>query len=251
MNDSAINKRTALITGAARGIGKAIAIELAKAQNNIAIVDVLLDAAQQTADEINNLNLGITARAYNADISNFSETENLFKNVISDFGTIDILVNNAGITRDNLIIKMSEEDWDKVIAINLKGVFNCIKCAARSMMKNRFGRIVNISSVIGVMGNAGQLNYAAAKAGIIGITKSTAKELATRNITCNAVAPGFIKTAMTDKLPETERARLTELIPLKRLGEPEDIANAVAFLVSDKASYITGQVLIVDGGMVM
>ncbi|MBP7652636.1 3-oxoacyl-[acyl-carrier-protein] reductase [Candidatus Dependentiae bacterium] len=244
-----IESRVALITGGARGIGKSIAVKLASKKVNIAIVDVLLEDAQKTSEELGSL--GISARPYKADISKFLETENLFKQVVEDFGKIDILVNNAGITRDNLIIKMSEEEWDKVIDINLKGVFNCIKFGARILMKNRWGRIINISSVIGVMGNAGQLNYSASKAGIIGMTKSTAKELASRNITCNAVAPGFIKTAMTEKLPETERHRLETMIPLKRLGEPEDIANAVAFLASEESGYITGQVLIVDGGMVM
>jgi len=241
--------RTAVITGAGRGIGKSIAAKLAAAKANIAVIDVLIDVAEQTATEL--AATGVKAKAYKTDISSLAETESLMKQVVEDFGTIDILVNNAGITRDNLIIRMSEDDWDKVISINLKGVFNCIKSATRILMKNRWGRIINISSVIGVMGNAGQLNYSASKAGIIGITKSTAKELASRNITCNAIAPGFIKTAMTDKLPETERQKLEALIPLKRLGEPEDIANAVAFLASDEASYITGQVLIVDGGMVM
>ncbi|HPG31671.1 MAG TPA: 3-oxoacyl-[acyl-carrier-protein] reductase [bacterium] len=241
--------RTAIITGSARGIGKAIALKLASRKINIAVVDVLLEDAQKTADELSSL--GITSRAYKADISNFTETESLIKKIFEDFGKIDILVNNAGITRDNLIIKMTEEDWDKVININLKGVFNCIKCVSRILMKNRWGRIINISSVVGVMGNAGQLNYSASKAGVIGMTKSAAKELASRNITCNAIAPGFIKTAMTDKLPEIERQRLESMIPLKKLGEPEDIANATAFLASDEASYITGQVLLVDGGMVM
>jgi len=245
-----INGRTAIVTGAARGIGKSICVKLASEHKvNLAVVDILLEEAQKTADELKEY--GIKTCAYKADISNYTETEKLFEQIISDFEKIDILVNNAGITADNLIMRMSESEWDRVIAINLKGVFNCIKFATRPLMKNRWGRIINISSVIGVMGNAGQLNYAASKAGIIGMTKTTAKELASRNITCNAIAPGFIKTAMTDKLPENEKQKLTELIPLKRLGEPDDIANAVSFFASEQASYITGQVLVVDGGMVM
>ncbi len=242
--------KTAIVTGAARGIGKEICLKLAaKYKINIAVVDVLLDEAQKTADELKQI--GVNALAYKADISSLQETEKLFEQISKDFGKFDILVNNAGITADNLIMRMSEADWDKVISINLKGVFNCVKCATRPLMKNRWGRIINISSVIGVMGNAGQINYAASKAGIIGMTKSIAKELASRNITCNAVAPGFIKTAMTDKLPETEKQKLVQLIPLQRLGEPADIANAVSFFASEESSYITGQVLVVDGGMVM
>ncbi|HON56215.1 MAG TPA: 3-oxoacyl-[acyl-carrier-protein] reductase [bacterium] len=246
---SSIAGKTAVVTGAARGIGKAICKKLAELKCNIAVVDVLAEDTEKTAAELSEL--GISAKPYQCDVSDYSAVQELFKKINDDFGKIEIVVNNAGITRDNLIIKMSEEEWDKVIAINLKGVFNCTKAATRPLMKNRWGRIINISSVIGVMGNAGQLNYAASKAGIIGMTKSTAKELAARNITCNAIAPGFIKTAMTDKLPETEKQKLENLIPLKRLGEPEDIANAVGFLASEEASYITGQVLIVDGGMVM
>ncbi|HPP86781.1 MAG TPA: 3-oxoacyl-[acyl-carrier-protein] reductase [bacterium] len=246
---SSIAGKTAVVTGAARGIGKAICKKLAELKCNIAAVDVLAEDTEKTAAELSEL--GISAKPYQCDVSDYSAVQELFKKINDDFGKIEIVVNNAGITRDNLIIKMSEEEWDKVIAINLKGVFNCTKAATRPLMKNRWGRIINISSVIGVMGNAGQLNYAASKAGIIGMTKSTAKELAARNITCNAIAPGFIKTAMTDKLPETEKQKLENLIPLKRLGEPEDIANAVGFLASEEASYITGQVLIVDGGMVM
>ena len=185
------------------------------------------------------------------DVSSSHETEEMIKKVVEKFSRVDIMINNAGITRDNLLIRMSDEEWDKVIAINLKGVFNCSKAVAKVMMKQRAGKIVNIASVVGLMGNAGQVNYSASKGGVISLTKTLARELASRNINVNAVAPGFIKTAMTDKLSEDARKKLTDIIPLARLGEPSDVANAVAFLCDEESSYITGEVVSVNGGMYM
>ena len=243
--------KVALITGSARGIGKAIALELANHGANIVINDILpKNEIEKTLEEIKQISdkaLGIRA-----DITVFNEVENMVKEIVNKFGKIDILVNNAGITRDSFLIRMKEEDWDAVIKINLKGTFNCSKAVAKYMMRQKStDKIVNISSVIGVVGNIGQVNYAASKAGIIGLTKSIAKELAIRNINVNAIAPGFIKTDMTKKLPEKVMQDLQQHIPLKRLGTVEDIAKVVYFLVSDAANYITGQVINVDGGMVM
>lgn len=243
--------KVALITGSARGIGKAIALELANHGANIVINDIVtkneIDKTLEEIKQINDKALGIRA-----DITVFNEVENMVKEIINKFGKIDILVNNAGITRDSFLIRMKEEDWDAVIRINLKGTFNCSKAVAKYMMRQKSNdKIVNISSVIGLVGNIGQTNYAASKAGIIGLTKSMAKELALRNINVNAIAPGFIETDMTKKLPEKVIKDLQQQIPLKRLGIVEDVAKTVYFLVSDAANYITGQVINVDGGMVM
>jgi 3-oxoacyl-[acyl-carrier protein] reductase len=243
------NNRVALITGAGRGIGKSIALEMARRGCNIALNDINEADLAQASAEIRAL--GKEAEPFICDVSRFEETEKMVAAVMERFKRIDVLVNNAGITRDNLLLKMKEEDWDKVLAINLKSVFNCTKAVSRIMLKQRSGRIISMASVIGLMGNSGQANYAASKAGIIGFTKSIAKELASRGITVNAVAPGYIMTEMTEKLSDDVRQKLLELIPLKFLGETRDVANVVAFLASEDARYITGQVLQVDGGMVM
>ena len=244
-----LKEKVAFITGGAQGIGKEIAIACARHGANIVIVDINQSTLEGTVSELRQL--GVKAEGYILDVSNLAHCEEVVKKAVDKFGRIDILVNNAGITRDNLLLRMSEEDFDRVIRINLKGTFNCTKIISRVMMKQRYGRIINIASVIGIIGNVGQANYAASKAGIIGVTKSVAKELASRNVTVNAIAPGFIKTEMTDILPEEVRAKMLETIPLRRPGTPADVANATLFLASDYASYITGQVLVVDGGMVM
>ncbi|UVI32464.1 3-oxoacyl-[acyl-carrier-protein] reductase [Paenibacillus spongiae] len=242
--------KTALVTGASRGIGRAIAVALAEAGADVAINYAGSEAAAaETAQAVEAL--GRRAIVLQANVGKADEFESMVKQVVDTFGTIDILVNNAGITRDNLIMRMKEEEFDQVIETNLKGVFNGIKAVTRPMMKQRSGRIINISSVVGALGNPGQANYVAAKAGVIGLTKAAARELASRSITVNCVAPGFIETDMTDKLPEEMRAKLVGDIPLARLGSPEDIANAVRFLASDAASYMTGQTVHVDGGMYM
>ena len=235
-----MENRVALITGAGRGIGAKIALTLAAEKTDIAVVDYSDEAAaKETMDAL--AAAGVTARYYKCDVSDFAAVKTVVDQIVKDFGKIDILVNNAGITADKLIMRMEEADWDRVLSINLKGCFN--------MMRKRYGRIVSISSVVGLMGNAGQANYAASKAGIVGLTKTVAKEFGARNITANAVAPGFIKTAMTDALTEEQKQAMYKLIPLGCLGETQDIANAVKFLVSDDARYITGVVLKVDGGM--
>lgn len=242
--------QVALVTGASRGIGRSIALELAR--NGAAVVVNYAGreaAAQAVVDEIKAL--GADGAAVQANVGDAKQADELIKHVIDTFGRIDILVNNAGITRDNLIMRMKEEEFDEVITVNLKGVFNCLKAVTRPMMKQRYGRIINISSVVGTLGNAGQANYVAAKAGVVGLTKSSARELASRGITVNCVAPGFIDTDMTRDLPEEMRSKLLADIPLARLGQPEEIAKVVGFLVSDAASYMTGQTLHVDGGMVM
>ncbi len=243
-------EKTALVTGASRGIGRATALELAKAGAKVALNFAGNRAA---AEEVAALieAAGGEALLVQADVGDPAAVDTMIKAVVARFGKIDILVNNAGITRDNLIMRMKEEEWDAVIHTNLKGIFNCTKAVTRLMMKQKYGRIVNMTSVVGVMGNAGQSNYAAAKAGVIGFTKSMAKELASRNITVNAVAPGYISTDMTANLPEQAKSELQSQIPLQRLGNPEDVAAAVLFLVSPGADYITGQTLHVDGGMVM
>ena len=242
--------KVALITGASRGIGREVAIEMAKAGADIVINyigDVTL--AEEVQGQIQAL--GRKAVIIEADVSNTKAVEGLFEKAVAEFSRIDILVNNAGITRDNLLARMKEEDWDAVMSVNLKSMFNCSKSALKYMMKQRYGRIINISSVVGVMGNAGQATYAAAKAGALGLTKSIAKEVASRNITVNAVAPGFIDTEMTANLPEKVKEEMLAGVPIKRLGLPLDIANAIIFLASDNASYITGQTLHIDGGMIM
>ncbi|MYL63755.1 3-oxoacyl-[acyl-carrier-protein] reductase [Bacillus hwajinpoensis] len=242
--------KTALVTGASRGIGRAIALELAKEGMNVAVNYAGSEAkANSVVDEIKAA--GGNAIAIKANVASMDEVQGMIKEVVSTFGSLEVLVNNAGITRDNLIMRMKEEEWDAVIDTNLKGVFNCTKSVTRQMMKQRYGRIVNVASVVGVAGNAGQANYVAAKAGVIGLTKTTAKELASRNITVNALAPGFIETDMTDELSDEVKSGMKGQIPLGRLGAALDIAKATKFLVSDDANYITGQTLHIDGGMIM
>jgi 3-oxoacyl-[acyl-carrier protein] reductase len=245
---SLLKGKTAIVTGAARGIGRAIAVKLAQEGANIAFTDLAIDDnAREVEKTINDLK--VKGKAYASDASKFDDTQKVVNEILKDFGTVDILVNNAGITMDTLLMRMTEDQWDKVITINLKSVFNFTKAVQMKMLSQKSGSIVNITSVVGVSGNAGQANYAASKAGIIGFTKSVARELGSRNIRCNAVAPGFIITEMTDKLPEEVRKQWVEQIPLKRGGTPEDVANAVLFLASDLSSYVNGQVLGVCGGM--
>ncbi|MFB6342739.1 3-oxoacyl-[acyl-carrier-protein] reductase [Saccharicrinis sp. FJH2] len=242
--------KTALITGAARGIGKAIAIEFAKAGANIAFTDLRIDEnAQATEKEIEAL--GVKAKGYASDASKFEETQQVVEAIKNDFGQIDVLVNNAGITMDTLLMRMTEQQWDAVINVNLKSVFNFTKAVQPIMLKQRSGSIINMSSVVGVSGNAGQANYSASKAGMIGFTKSVAKELGSRGIRSNAIAPGFIITEMTNKLSDEVKQEWAKTIPLKRGGTPEDVANACIFLASDLSQYVTGQVLHVCGGMNM
>lgn len=244
-----MNGKIALITGAARGIGREIALLLAKEGADIAICDVNEEALSQTNIEIESS--GRQCFTAVVDVSNARAAEDMVNKTLDKFKRIDILINNAGITRDSLLIRMKEEDWDAVLAVNLKGAFNFTKAVSKVMVKQRSGKIVNIASIIGIMGNAGQANYAASKAGIIGLTKSAAKELASRGINVNAIAPGFIKTPMTDKLTDEQKKAMLEAIPLARFGEPMDVARLALFLVSDASTYITGEVIRVDGGMVM
>lgn len=242
--------RTAIITGAARGIGKAIAETLAARGAKVAVVDLRMDLAEETANEIA-ANYSVETVALKADVSDQTSVKAMVKDAVAKFGQIDILVNNAGITRDGLIMRMKESDWDLVLDINLKGAFNCSQALARPMMKQRYGRIINISSVSGVTGQAGQTNYSSSKAGLIGLTKALAKEVGSRGITVNAVAPGFIETVLTEDLPEEIKEISMKLTPMGRFGMPQDIANAVAFLAAEESSFITGVTLQVDGGMVM
>jgi 3-oxoacyl-[acyl-carrier protein] reductase len=240
--------KTALITGGARGIGKAIALKFAAQGANIAFSDIRLDeSAHALVDELKGM--GVEAAAWASDASDFASCDILANEVVAKFGRIDILVNNAGITRDNLLMRMSEDEWDSVIRVNLKSVFNLTKAVQRTMLKQRSGSIINMTSVVGVNGNAGQSNYAASKAGMIGFTKSIAKEIGSRNVRCNAVAPGFIETEMTAKLPDDVRKSWTETIPLRRAGQAEDVADVCLFLASDLSGYVTGQILSVCGGM--
>jgi len=240
--------KTAIVTGGARGIGKAIAHCFAHEGANIAIVDLIFDESVQ-AFEKELCNIGIKAKAYTANAANLVEVQNIVNQIISDFGRVDILINNAGITKDTLLMRMTEEQWDAVISVNLKSVFNFTKAVQSIMLKQKSGSIVNMSSVVGVSGNAGQSNYSASKAGILGFTKSIAKELGSRNIRSNAIAPGFILTEMTSKLPQDVREEWISKIPLKRGGTPEDVANVALFLASDLSSYVNGQVINVCGGM--
>lgn len=244
-----LNDKVALVTGAARGLGQAIAVKLAEAGADIALCDLNAEWLEETAGKVRSL--GRRAECYGVNVAEGESVAEGVKAIEKDFGRIDILVNNAGITKDGLLMRMSEADWDAVLNVNLKGTFLCTKAAMRGMMKQRSGTIVNIASVIGLMGNAGQANYAASKGGVISFSKTVAKELASRNVRCNAVAPGFIRTAMTDKLDEEVQNKMKELIPLARFGEPEDVANVVLFLASDASAYVTGQVISTCGGMVM
>jgi 3-oxoacyl-[acyl-carrier protein] reductase len=240
-----MNNKVALITGGGAGIGKDITLKLASEDIDCVIFDV--QDASGVAEEAKNS--GVKASFMKVDVTDFKNVTSAVSEVSSSFGNINILINNAGITRDNFLLRMKEDDWDKVIQINLKGVFNCTKAVIRGMMSSHWGRIISISSVVGIMGNAGQANYAASKAGIIGFTKSIAREVGSRYITANAIAPGFIKTEMTDSLPEKIKEDYLSKIPLGRFGEIEDVCNLVNFLISDEASYITGQVIQVDGGL--
>ena len=245
-----LNGKTALVTGASRGIGRAIALKLAELGANLVLnYNKSLSSIEEVVKEIESK--GGKAIAVQGDVSIFVEAEKIVKAAVINFGSLDLLVNNAGITKDGLLLRMKEEDFDRVISVNLKGAFNCIRHASPIMLKQKSGRIVNISSVVGITGNAGQVNYAAAKAGIIGMTKATAKELASRGITVNAVAPGFIQTDMTEELSEKVKETIIGNIPLKRLGTAKNVADLVAFLVGEDSLYITGQVINVDGGMVM
>lgn len=241
--------KVALVTGGAQGIGKAIALLLAKNGADVAISDINLEKAQETANEIQGM--GKRSLALKANVSDFKEVEQIVEAIVGQLGRIDILVNNAGITRDRLILRMTEEDWDAVLDVNLKGTFNCTKAAVRYMSKQKSGKIVSIASVTGEMGNPGQANYGASKAGVIGFTKTIAREFAARGINVNAIAPGYIQTAMTDAVPDRAKEMLKQMIPMERLGRPEDVAEAVLFLVSERSSYITGQVLNVNGGIYM
>jgi len=243
-----LKDKTALITGASRGIGKGIAVEFAKQGANVAFTfNASVEAAKELEKKLESY--GVKAKGYQSNAAMFDAAQELVKEVLADFGSLQILINNAGITKDNLLMRISEEDFDKVIEVNLKSVFNLTKAVIRPMMKQREGSIINMSSVVGVKGNAGQTNYAASKAGILGFTKSVALELGSRNIRCNAIAPGFIETEMTAKLDQNTVDEWRKAIPLKRGGSPEDVANACIFLASDLSGYITGQTLNVDGGM--
>lgn len=245
-----LENKVSMITGAARGIGKAIAVLFAREGSDLAICDVDQGALDATKSEIEK-STGRKVLAEKVDVTSLKEVEEFAKKTLDNFGNLDILVNNAGITRDNLLLRMSENEWDAVLNVNLKGAFNCIKAVTRPMMKQRGGKIINMASIIGLIGNAGQANYSASKGGLIALTKTVAKELGSRNINVNAIAPGFIQTDMTDKLGEEAKEKLLGLIPLSRMGSPEDVAKIALFLASDDSAYVTGQVIQVDGGMVM
>ena len=238
--------KVVIVTGGAQGIGKAIALKFAKEKAVVVLFDVNKENLSRTEKELSQYTEML---GFSVDVTSFTEVETVVNKVIDKLGRVDILVNNAGITKDNLLLRLSENDWDTVLNVNLKGAFNCSKAVVRFMAKQRYGKIVNVSSIIGLIGNAGQVNYAASKAGLIGVTKSLAKELGVRNICVNSIAPGFIKTAMTEKLSEKVKERMLGQIPLARFGRPEDVAYAAVFLSSSSADYITGQVLVVDGGM--
>lgn len=240
--------KVALITGAGRGIGKAIAMSFAKEGADIAIWDVNTADAENTAKEIELL--GRKAIGLQVDVTNFKLVEEGLNKILDKLGKVDILINNAGITKDNLLLRMSDMEWDAVLSVNLKGTFNCTKAVSRPMIKQRYGKIVNIASIIGIIGNPGQANYSASKAGIIALTKTAAKELGSRNINVNAVAPGFIQTDMTAKLPEEIKQKMLSAIPLGKFGQPEEVAQVCLFLASEDSSYITGQTIVIDGGMV-
>ena len=248
-NSGELNGRVAIVTGGAQGIGKAIALTLARHGADVVVTDINLERAQETSQEIEALQ--VRSLAIKANVADVSAAEQMVKETVDKLGKIDILVNNAGITRDNVLLRMKPEEWDQVMEVNLKGTYACTRAALKFMFRQKNGRIVNIASITGLMGNAGQANYSASKAGIIGFTKAVAREYANRGITVNAVAPGFIDTAMTQAIPEKEREALTRQIPMERLGTPDDVAAAVYFLVSDLSGYITGQVINVNGGMYM
>jgi len=241
--------RVSIVTGASQGIGENIALELSRAGADVILVDIQKEKLEEVADKVAR-NKG-KASVFCADVSRLDQVKEVTEKVIQDHKRIDHLVNNAGITRDNLLMRMTEEEWDAVLTVNLKGVFNFSKAVIRNMISNRYGRIVNISSVVGQMGNPGQTNYAASKAGVLGFTKALAREVAPRGITVNAIAPGYIATPMTENLPEQVKKIFIELIPMKRFGSPDEIAHAVKFLLSEEAAYITGQVINVNGGMIM
>lgn len=243
------NYKNAVVTGAARGIGRGIAKKLASKGLNVVVTDVLYDEVQEVAEELKAA--GVKSMAVKTDVTHKDDVENLIKTTVEKFGSIDFLINNAGVTRDNLAVRMSEDEWNMVLDVNLKGTFLCSQAAAKEMMKKRFGRIVNLASVSGIMGTPGQANYASSKAGIIALTKSFARELGKRNITINAIAPGFIQTEMTDKLPDKVKEQYIANIPLQRAGTPDDIAEVVSFLISPSASYITGTVINVSGGLLI
>ena len=244
-----VENKVAVVTGAAQGIGKAIASLLARKGATVVVCDINLEIARETAREIESG--GASCHAIRADVTQLGDADQIVKETVQQCGSLDILVNNAGITKDNVLLRMKEDQWDQVMAVNLKGTFTCTKAAIRVMMRQKKGTIINVASITGLMGNAGQANYSASKAGVIGFTKAVAREYADRGITVNAVAPGFIATAMTDAIPEKEREALIGQIPLNRLGSPEDVANAVYFLASEEASYITGQVISINGGLYM